>query len=85
MRGARRADFVDEGEKTEKAEKARLRIDPVSCEGLGMCAHLAPRLIDLDPWGFPVIPLTDLEGPDRRAAVRAVRGCPRRALHVSVE
>lgn len=65
--------------------RVRLRIDPVACEGIGMCAHLAPGIIDLDPWGYPVIPLFDLEGADRRAAVRAVRGCPRLALHLTAE
>ncbi|MET3803298.1 ferredoxin [Nakamurella sp. UYEF19] len=79
MRGSRPADNLG------RAEKARLHIDPVACDGIGMCAHLAAGIIHLDPWGYPVIPSTDLEGSDRRAAVRAERGCPRRALRLSIE
>lgn len=58
-----------------------LRIDPVACEGIGMCAHLAPGLVGLDRWGFPVLPRDRIDGQhDARAAVRAVRACPRKAL-----
>ncbi len=68
-------------EKRTKADtQGRLQIDPVACEGIGMCAHLAPALLHLDPWGYPVIPVGTVAGSDARAAVRAVRGCPRRAL-----
>jgi ferredoxin len=34
---------------------ARLRVDPTACDGIGMCAHLAPDLIVLDTWGYPII------------------------------
>lgn len=61
----------------------RLAIDPAACDGLGMCAHLAPEVIDLDPWGYPVVPAEDLEGVCADQARRAIRGCPRRALYAS--
>ncbi len=32
-----------------------LRVDPVACEGVGLCAHLAGRLVATDPWGFPIL------------------------------
>ena len=60
--------------------EVQLRVDPVTCDGIGLCAHLAPRLIELDRWGYPVIAagaLTTREVGEARAAVRA---CPRRAL-----
>lgn len=57
-------------------------VDPISCEGIGMCAHLAPDVIDLDPWGFPIVARGPLKGSQRGQAKRAVRGCPRRALHL---
>lgn len=57
-----------------------LRIDPMACQGIGMCAHLAPELVGLDRWGFPVLPRDRIDANDARAAVRAVRGCPRKAL-----
>ena len=59
-----------------------LRIDPVACEGIGMCAHLAPGVVGLDRWGFPVMP-ERLDERDERAARAAVTGCPRRALFLT--
>lgn len=61
---------------------ARLVVDPVSCEAVGLCAHLAPGLVALDRWGYPVMPGSALDGREREAARRALRGCPRRALHL---
>jgi ferredoxin len=58
----------------------RLVVDPIACDGTGVCAELFPEMITLDPWGFPIIDgdevpdgLVDLA---RRATVR----CPRLAL-----
>ena len=59
---------------------ARLGVDPVACEGVGMCAHLAPELVRLDTWGYPILARRELEGRDERRAGQAVSGCPRRAL-----
>jgi len=57
-----------------------LLINPVACDGIGMCAHLAPDLVELDRWGFPIV-LAALAGrADLRAARAAVAGCPRRAI-----
>lgn len=62
------------------AAEARLRIDPVACDGIGLCALLAPDVIDLDRWGFPVVERRDLTPGEVPAARGAVRACPRRAL-----
>ena len=38
-----------------------LRINPILCDGHGMCAELFPERIQLDEWGYPIIdpaPLT---------------------------
>jgi ferredoxin len=59
---------------------ARLRVDPVACDGIGMCAHLAPEVVRLDSWGYPILADRDLERRDERRARLAVAGCPRRAL-----
>ncbi|MBU4336857.1 MAG: ferredoxin [Actinobacteria bacterium] len=57
----------------------RLRVDPVACEGVGLCAQVADRVIELDRWGYPLV--AGELGPDQvKAARRAVRACPRRAL-----
>lgn len=64
--------------KSEQQE--RLRVDPVACDGIGICAHLAAGLVTVDSWGFPIVPTGPLHRKDRRAAAAAVAACPRRAL-----
>jgi len=56
-----------------------LRVDWPRCEGRGLCHELLPEVIDLDPWGYPIV-----TGPVTRklrsAAREAVRDCPLLAL-----
>lgn len=59
----------------------KLAIDPVACDGLGMCAHQAPETIALDPWGYPIIDSSELLDERAASARRAIRACPRRALY----
>jgi ferredoxin len=63
----------------------RLRIDPVACDGVGICAHLAPSIVSVDSWGYPILPKAALTRTDRRAAKRAVNGCPKRALFLDID
>lgn len=63
-----------------RTQATRLRVDPVLCDGIGICAHLAPELVRVDSWGYPILSESPLDGRDERQAQRAVRGCPRRAL-----
>ncbi|NTW39548.1 MAG: ferredoxin [Cellulomonadaceae bacterium] len=63
-----------------QAAPVRLRVDPVACDGIGLCARLAADAVDLDRWGFPVV--GPLEPGQVAAARRAVRGCPRSALWI---
>jgi ferredoxin len=63
-----------------------LRVNPTLCDGFGHCAELAPELVHLDEWGYPIIsseplPLSDLGS--YASARYAERGCPRQALHVA--
>lgn len=63
-----------------------LRVNPILCDGFGHCAELAPELVHLDEWGYPIIsseplPVTDLGSYE--SARYAERGCPRQALHVA--
>ena len=67
----------------------RLVVDRIACDGAGLCAHLAPDVIALDPWGYPVISASSTptahEPIDEqwvRQVRKAVKGCPRRALHI---
>lgn len=58
----------------------KLRVNPIACEGHGICAELVPELVRLDEWGFPIV--DDAEVP--RALVpharRAVAACPTLAI-----
>jgi ferredoxin len=60
----------------------RLVVDPIACEGHGLCHDLFPEAIDLDDWGFPVVAPTDIAGSNRRHAKRAVAACPVLALRM---
>ena len=61
---------------------ARLRVDPIACDGRGLCAEVLPELITLDDWGYPII--ADGEIPPRlmAGAGEAIRLCPLLALHL---
>jgi ferredoxin len=59
---------------------ARLRLNPVACAGHGACAELLPELIELDEWGFPLLPAGPVPEPLRRQARRAAAACPALAL-----
>ena len=58
----------------------RLRVNPITCEGHGVCAELLPEMIHLDDWGYPV--LSEGEVPDGLLplARRAADACPTLAL-----
>jgi ferredoxin len=58
----------------------QLLVNPVACDGIGMCTQLAPDVVATDSWGFPVVPNRDLSEREVRQAKRAVAGCPKRAL-----
>lgn len=70
-------------DKGPAASHPRLRIDPAVCDGVGICAHLAPDVITLDTWGYPILTIEPLSrGGDRRQAEAAVSACPRKALYL---
>ena len=58
----------------------RLRVDPIACDGHGLCAELFPERITLDDWGYPIVEDGDITGKLERHAKRAVAACPVRAL-----
>lgn len=61
--------------------RTRLAVDPIACDGRGLCAELLPGLITLDDWGFPVIG-GDLPASLHKEAAAVARLCPRLALHL---
>jgi len=60
----------------------RLLIDPTACDGVGICGHLAPELIRVDSWGYPILVPRLLHPAELRAARAAVAACPRQALFI---
>jgi ferredoxin len=57
-----------------------LRVDPIMCDGFGHCAELAPELVALDEWGYPILTHAALSPAERRLAGDAILQCPRKAL-----
>ena len=60
----------------------RLKVDPIACDGRGLCAELLPGLIAQDDWGFPVLFEQDVPDALRGEASAAVKVCPRLALRL---
>jgi ferredoxin len=64
----------------------RLVVDPIRCDGHGICAELFPEMIQLDDWGYPIIDSKPVPGQLTGHARRAVTSCPTLALKlVTVE
>lgn len=62
--------------------RSRLRVDPIACDGRGVCAEVLPELISLDDWGFPIIRHGDVPPGLDGEADEAVRLCPKLALRL---
>ena len=60
--------------------QAKLRIDPIACDGRGLCAEVAPELVTLDDWGYPLVTDQPVPRALERTARRAVTDCPALAL-----
>jgi ferredoxin len=58
----------------------RLLVDPIACDGRGLCAEILPELITLDDWGFPIIRDGDVPASLVAEAREAVRVCPKLAF-----
>ncbi|TME23720.1 MAG: ferredoxin [Chloroflexi bacterium] len=54
----------------------RLVVDPIKCDGRGLCAGLLPELIRLDDWGYPIVNPEPLPAHLLPHARRAVEDCP---------
>ena len=59
---------------------ARLHVDPIMCEGHGLCAELLPELIRLDDLGYPIIDQAEVPPELLGLARRAAAACPTLAL-----
>jgi len=63
-----------------RADGEVLVVDWIACDGYGLCGDLAPDLVALDRWSYPIVP----KGPVPKAmlddARRVVDCCPMKAL-----
>jgi ferredoxin len=60
----------------------QLRVDWIRCDGYGLCGDLAPDVIELDEWRYPIVRAGALEGWHIDEVQRAVDCCPMKALIV---
>jgi ferredoxin len=61
-------------------EELTIRLDPIACDGHGLCAELLPEHIRLDDWGYPMVAGGPVAPENVALARRAVGACPRLAL-----
>ena len=57
-----------------------LHVDPIACDGHGLCAELFPERVSLDEWGYPIVDPAPIPRSLERHAKRAVKECPVLAL-----
>lgn len=60
----------------------RLRLNPIACRAHGLCAELLPELIELDEWGYPLLPSDPVPAGLLATAREAVTACPTLALRL---
>jgi ferredoxin len=63
----------------------RLSVNPISCDGHGVCAELLPELISLDDWGYPILHSKEVPAHLLALARRARDLCPTLALLLSTD
>ena len=70
----------------KKKTPPTLVLNPIMCDGRGLCHEAAPDLIDLDEWGYPLLPghglRAELTRAQLKAAEDATHACPVLALHI---
>jgi ferredoxin len=58
----------------------RIDVNPIACDGRGVCAELFPERITLDPWGYPIVDGRPIPPELEAHARRAASACPVLAL-----
>lgn len=62
----------------------KARVDPSKCQAYGICNEVAPRIFELDEWGYAFVPgQAVVPAEDEESTRQAERSCP--ALAVVVE
>ena len=63
----------------------RLRVNPIACDGHGLCHELVPELVELDEWGYPIVTRGPVPPRLEKHARRAVAACPALALRLETQ
>jgi ferredoxin len=61
---------------------SRLHVNPIACDGHGLCAELFPERVSLDDWGYPIVDEAPIPRPLEQHARRAIDACPVLALRL---
>jgi ferredoxin len=64
--------------------RLRLAVDPIRCDGRGLCAELLPEWIELDDWGYPIVRERPETQVSEQTVRRSVAACPTLALRFEV-
>ena len=65
-----------------RTDQAVLQVDWLRCDGHGICAEVAPELIALDDWGYPMLAPGGVPADLEPIAREAVNLCPALALRL---
>jgi ferredoxin len=60
-----------------------LHVDPIACDGIGICSHMVSELITVDSWGYPIVTKRALTAREVKRAKAAIAACPRQALYLT--
>jgi len=64
----------------------KVRVDASKCQAYGICNEIAPRVFELDEWGYAAVPgQGDIAAKDEESARRAENSCPAHAVVVHQE
>jgi ferredoxin len=63
----------------------KVRINPIKCQGYGVCTELAPNNFARDDWGLVQAKKADIETEDLPAVAQAVAQCPISAIRWTQE
>ena len=62
--------------------RIELQVDWIRCSGHGLCAEIAPEIVTLDDWGYPIVS-NPVPAELEAIADRARSACPAMALKLS--
>ena len=66
-------------------KRTRIKVNPIACDGHGVCAELLPELITLDDWGYPMLRSDEVPAHLLPLARQARDMCPTLALLLTTD